>query len=183
MKPVLLATTTCLLMAATAASAATRQINFTADPLGQSARSAPFGLSTGDSVSGSFTFDDSSFSGAGTYDLQPVLLSFTLTTGTQSWSLADVEPNSLLDRIQIDDANEVLDFGFILSSGAGEVRGSTNNTFLVANPGSSQFIFCNGCVSFEEVPVEAIPLPATLPLGVLALGGLGWVTRRRAQRA
>lgn len=175
-----IAATAAMVMAGSV-SAATRQINFSFGPLTVGGTTTPFGLNVGDTVSGSFQFDDSAFAGAGVYDLAPIMTSLSFTAGSKTWELGDVVDNSL-DRIDIDGSNQVTFFRFSLSDADGTAFLSSNNTFNMHPTNSSEFIFCNGCSSFEEVPPTPVPLPASFGFvlaGIGAIGAMRYGLRRR----
>lgn len=178
-----IALTVALALGATSASAATRQIDFSVTNLIGS--NAPFGLTSGSSVSGSLQFDDSGFSGAGIFALYTAITSLSLTTGTKTWDETDlgrangygaVYQNG---QIILDAANAVAQINFGVDDAEGGVSISTNNTAVINGSPSNVFVFCNNCVSFAEVPVAAVPLPASAGFLVVALAGLGALGSRR----
>ena len=178
MKSMLMAAAAAAWMMATPAQAATRQIDFSFGPLVAAFTTAPFGLMAGDTVSGSFTFDDSGFGSAGSYDLQPFLLSFSFSTGTKTWDLGDVTTDS--DQIAFDAMGQVVGWSFKLGDPDGEVFASTDATLTITS--GSGYIYCVLCSGYQEapVPVSAIPLPAGFGLLATSLGVLGLRRRKTA---
>ena len=173
---------TIVMALAVPASAAIRQIDFSFGPMTSAGGAAPFGLVLGDTVSGSFQFDDSGFTGAGSYDLQPIMTSLSLTTGTRTWSLGEVASN--FDYIAVGVSNAVSSWRFQVSGADGSALFATNNTANVNGTGGNGFIYCNDCSSWSEVePVSAVPLPASAGFVLSGLGLLGAVSMRKRRRA
>lgn len=166
--------------------AAIRQMNFTAGPMEASftTPTAPFGVDTGDFISGYFQFDDSTITGAGTYDLTSIITGLSFSTGSRSWLMSEIIDNSS-DTVTFDSSGQVTMFGFYVGvTSADYAYVFSNNTAGVRESAgaSSNFTACNGCVNYAEGPVNAVPLPAGLPLllgGLFVLGAAGWTARRQ----
>lgn len=183
MKMTITALGVAVFLCAGAASAATRQIDFDFGPLDSGTATSVFGLTMGDSLSGSFTFDDSTLVGAGTYDLSSVITSLDYTTGTKTWDVSDIVDNGN-DNIILDGAMNVTQFSFQLGDDLGEYGYLySNNTALIAENGSNLNLYCNYCSNFEEVAIGAVPLPASFGFVLAGLGGLAVIRRRKRPQA
>ena len=165
MKKLLAAASVAVILSASSASAVTRQINFSFGPLDEvGPGGAPYGLGIGDTIEGSFTFDDTGFSDNNFYALQPIMLSLDFTTGTRTWSLSEVTGGT----IHVAASNVIDQWYFYVSGADGHANVYTDNSIAIYEPAYPVYIDCNNCSSFQEVP-----LPATSGLAMLGLGALG----------
>ena len=171
-----------LIIVSSGASAATRQIDFSFGPLDRVGTSIPFGLALNDTVTGSFTFDDTGLTGFGNFDLASRMLGLSLTTGTKTWSLLDIVDNSF-DFVQLGTSNQVLNWRFDLLSGDARSVAATNGTFSLNGTTQGEFIYCNDCASFAETPVSAEPLPASAGLALAGFASLLALGRGRRRAA
>ncbi len=161
-------------VSAQTASAATRVIDFSFGPMTHASAGPVFGVGIGDSISGSFSFDDTGLALSTTSDLLPAMTGLSLTTGTKSWELSDV----FAGTINLNALGAVTQFDFQFQDADGDGYAYSNNTFAVRTS-PTEVAFCNGCSDFTEVAVATVPLPAGISLGILALGSIGFVGRRR----
>lgn len=169
-----------MLFDAAPATAVPRQIDFTAGPLvfAPPTFTPFFGLSLGDTVTGSFQFDDAGLAASALQPLQPALTSMSVITGTRSWLPSEVA-NNATTQILLDGLTQIIFFRIDFSAPDGAFTVSSNNTAGASGTTSDEYIFCNDCVTFREVDIPAIPLPAGLPLILAALGSLALLERRR----
>jgi hypothetical protein len=162
------------------AEAAVRQINFSADPLNLGA-DEPFGVGVGEGISGSFTFDDAGVGADSENLLTDLILSLNFQTGVKVWELGDLDAASPFNSLNFSGGAVSL-FRLDAVDADGRVIVSSVNTANLIEEGVAS-IACNSCVSFEEVDVAAIPLPAALPLMAAGLGMLGLMGYRRRTSA
>lgn len=162
-------------LGAGSAEAVTRQVAFSFDLGG--AEIPSLGITSGDSFSGLFSFDDSGLQANVEAPLQPIITSLSLIMGSQVWEVSDLV--RWRDGITVDASGAVRYFFLDLEdAGAGLVGAVSSYNMAYLDVDGGPFAYCNGCVSFSEV--TAIPLPAGLPLaagGLAVLGVAGW--RRR----
>lgn len=153
---------------ASSAHAAILSYDFTvnAGPGGYtSSATLPYGLTGNPVLTGTFSVDNTQ-SGAAAF------VSLSYVTGTRSWTVADIAaPTTVI----FGGMGELTFFDIRFSQPSNYVI--SNNTMQV-NDGQN-FMFCNGCVSFE--PSNAVPEPATwaMLIGGFAASGVA-VRRRRA---
>lgn len=137
----------------------------------------PFGLPLPEdisSLSGTMQLDSSK----GLND-SSALVDFQMTTGTRTWTEADVDPNPNTFFVLFQ--NEVLQsFGFQFRDANADARmdisaipPSSGYWLVVQSPfvGASydNARFCNACVSFEANPPASVPEPSTIYLLLCAL--------------
>lgn len=177
----LLAGAAAFVLAASPATAAVQTLSFRIDPtqgvpfqhfgdLG----GYPFGLTATSVIDGSVTVDSAdAVAGKVSYDK---FLSLDYTSGTKTWTLADLGGNSFM--------------GFDLNTG--EILGGLlwfdNENFVSTGGGMALFdgrygIYCNGCVSIpgrDGGGIGGVPEPAAWALMLLGFAGAGAMVRRQA---
>lgn len=170
-------------LAGSTSDAATRKIDFTAGPMDANLSfGSAFGVGAGDSVSGSFTFDDATVAAPGSYDLSSLVTSLSFTTGSRVWTIGEIIDDSN-DTVEFNASLAVSGFGFYFGVfGADTGYVFSNNTAGLDQNGPGNLVACNGCVAFTETRVDVVPLPAGMPLLLGAFGVAGLLLRRSTKR-
>jgi len=132
----------------------------------------PYGLSYSPSLTGTVQVDNS-LSGLA------AVTGFSFTTGSKTWSLADVDTGGTT----FNGFGILTKFNVQFSDATGNGYVYSNNTVAVFETGRVIYNACNDCVSLGQgVPVAAIPEPETYALMMAGLGLLSFVARRRKLR-
>ena len=148
----------------TAAHATSYLVNFTVKSDVWGGYGMPFGVSQDQILTGSFIADSSQTGSARITNL-------TYTTGSRTWTTADVATNS---TVQID-ANGLSFFEIYFN--AQNYFAADNNA--VINDGSANR-YCNFCVSYTaSVVTDAVPEPATWAMMISGFAVVGASMRRR----
>jgi hypothetical protein len=153
------------------AQAAVKVIDFTLTGPWQQFRgfSGPYGLSSQPTITGSVEVDDTKTDAS-------AFLAIDFTTGTKSWGLADLLPDSRAFHAGGSMGFYMRFSGALVSTHASaiSVRGASIND--VPNG-----IYCSGCVRIDAVRdgVAPVPEPATWALSILGFGAVGAILRRR----
>jgi hypothetical protein len=126
---------------------------------------APYGLPAQPTLSGDVTFDTTK-SGASEF------VGIDFTTGTKTWTLADIDPNASATI-----SNGVLgEFALIFTGQTNFVF--SNNTALLDD--GNVGIFCNGCVVTSLA--SSVPEPSTWAMLLLGFAGIGFMACRRKSK-
>ena len=126
----------------------------------------PYGMSNSPTLNGSLSVNN----------VSDTLTSFSLTTGSEVWTLANVT------GISLSFSNGVLT-GFILMNLSDSTTGGygfiySNNTATIGGPGG--WNACNGCVSFAPGQnIAPVPEPSTYAMLLAGLGLIGFILYRR----
>jgi hypothetical protein len=126
----------------------------------------PYGLPDQPTVGGSVTLDTTVTNASAFLDLD-------YTTGTRTWTLADIGSGSL----SFFSGDSLIAFAIFFTT-PGNVLGSSNTAGIAEGANT---IFCNGCVTVDSVhdPVAQVPEPSTWLLALLGFGGAGAMIRRQ----
>jgi len=158
----------CLLFLAGAVQASIEDYNFTATGSWFGTATTPYGMPSSPTVTGSLVVDN----------VADVLTGFSLSTGSQTWTLSNVNNSS--SYLSFGGGN-LLDFGIIFSNVAGgNGYVYSNNTFAI-HDASGDWIACNGCVSFAagNAPAAPVPEPESYTMILAGLGLMGFLVRRK----
>lgn len=164
-------------------NAALIRTDFNAGPMQAFASQEAFGVKVGDTITGSFVYDDSSFI-AGTNFATPTALSIVFPE--RSWGVSDLGGNDVIVSLASD--LSLIDWTLTLTDPITNDRVviASNNTAALTEAGGFADLFCNNCVNFSQRQVAGtstpVPAPAALPLALSGLALLALVPLRKRKR-
>lgn len=200
MKHLLVAACAAAMALASQAGAAVQTVYFTVDPVGLGegwfGDGSAYGLTTSAVLTGTLDIDDSSIfdndPGAGeewTSDYTAIV-GIGLTTGSRTWTLADILPEhpagppfvtSINWTTAVGDPDTItlyMDGGSFFRMGLEGVQ--TPQSFLVRQ--GDNFLGCNNCSTFSLTPPAEVPEPSTWALLIAGFGLAGSALRRQSQK-
>lgn len=115
------------------------------------------------------------------------LVAFSMATGTQTWTQADLNPNAT--QFVLYSGDTLLSLGFVFRDAAALAAmniASVNSWSVTQSPSPTASYdnsrYCNGCVSFVALPAQTIPDPSSDNLTISAFLVLGVVAVMRRGR-
>jgi hypothetical protein len=142
---------------------------------------APYGLPSQPTLTGSVTVDD-------TLSGNAAFVGLDYKTGTRTWTLGDIISGGFgNDGVSYDALGVVNNITLEMGALGNETYVISNNTAGINFPlagvdKSGAGIACNGCVSITSVS-NGVPEPATWAMMLVGFGGLGAVMRSRRKTA
>ena len=126
----------------------------------------PYGMSNSPTLDGSLSVNN----------VTDTLTSFSLTTGSEVWTLANVTSSSLSFSNGVLTGFNPINFSDSTTGGSGYIY--SNNTFGVSD--GSFYNACNNCVSFAlSRNIAPVPEPSTYAMLLAGLGLIGFILYRR----